>query len=229
MSCPVLPCPYCILKVDHDCDFEDIIDAWDVIYDDYVYIGGCEFGFAIKRIAYLWLARAHKLKMTAETLHAVGQDPLRPTRWDPTPVGIRCPSPYNKRPKASIFVPPQGSATGSAASSAASSSSSQIPPPPPSPPTTLPTQFMPLVPVPEEPEEWPQFDYHTEKSYGRKWVAFRKEDQALLRAAWLAGQMTLMLDIDGWEYDIDLTPHQESQVARHSWFRRRIRVRHEAD
>ena len=111
---------------------------------------------------------------------------------------------------------------------AASSSSSQIPPPPPPPPTTLPDQ-LPLVPVQEEPGEWPQFDYHTEKRYGRKWVAFREEDQALLRAAWLAGQMTLMLDVDGYEYDIDLTPHQESQVARHSGFRRRVRVRHEAD
>ena len=51
----------------------------------------------------------------------------------------------------------------------------------------------------------------------------------LLRAAWLQGQMNLVLDVDGWEYDIDLTPGQESQVARHSQFHRRLRVRHEAD
>ena len=229
MWCPVLPCPYCILGVDHDCDFDHVIEAWDVIHDDYQTNGGCEFGFAIKRIAYLWLSRAQELEMTAERLHAVSQDPLRPTRWDPTPIGTFSAFPVNKRPRTSIFTPSHESAAHSGSSSAASSSSQQIPPIPPPPIPPPPPDKLALVPVQEEAVEWPQFDYHREKKSGRKWVTFREEDQALLRAAWLAGQTTLMLNVDGYEYDIDLTPHQESQVARHTGFRRRIRVRHETD
>ena len=228
MSCPVSPCPYCILGLDHSCEFEDIIDAWDVIHDNYQNYGGCEFAFAIKRLAYLWLGRAQELRLPGESLLAVTVDPDRPIRWDPPPVGGRAPSTFNKKPKSSIFAPPQGATVVSGVTSTASSSTSQMPPPPPPPPGFLP-EMWPLMPVQEVPEEWPQFDWHTERKSGKKWRPFFEEQQAVLRAAWHAGQMNLVLNVDGYEYDIDLTPGQESQVARHSQFRRRLRVRTEAD
>ena len=223
MPCPVWPCPYCILGLYRNPDFEDIIDAWDNISADYQTSGGCEFSFAIQRIAYLWLAQAEQARLPAESLMQLAQDPARPIRWDPpgrhvAPPGTHVPA------SSSMIAPPQTGTTAPATATATSSASSRLLPPPPAPPGSSLASWLDQEP-PAEAEERPQFDWHTEKKSGKRWVPFQPEHQAQLRAALREGQRNVVLDVDGYSYDVDLTPGQESQVARHTEFRRRIRVR----
>lgn len=227
MSCPVAPCPYCILGLDHSCDFEDIIDTWDVIYDNYQNVGGCEYAFAIQRIAYLWLARAEEDKLPPASLTDVTQNPDRPECWAPTPTQGHAPSRVDKRPKVRRSAPDYSSTSVPAQSSAASGSSSHLPPPPPPPDVTAAEWLNEWWGQQEE--QWPQFDWHTEKKSGKKWVPFQLEHQRVLRGALERGQMNVTLDVDGWQYDVDLTPGRESQVARHSEFHRRVRIRYEPE
>ena len=64
--------------------------------------------------------------------------------------------------------------------------------------------------------EWPQFEW--QKKHNQPWTPYRPEHQAQLRQAWESGERTVMLNVDGWEYGVDLTPGQQQQLARATGF-----------
>ena len=211
-QCPASPCPYCILEVRHGCDIEDIIDRWDRIYDQYQSGGGCEFVFAIQRMAYLWLGEAERSGLRERNLTDVVQDSSRPILWQP---------PARPPPGASSSSTGRDAGhvmAGPAAAAASASTAGRMPgmqwlgpPPPPSGPAPA-HQVAP----PPPPADWPQFDWHVGgANRGKKWRAFNPEHQVLLRTAYLAGQQHVVLTIEDYQYDVYLTPGDENQVARH--------------
>ena len=79
----------------------------------------------------------------------------------------------------------------------------------------------------EEDTKWPQFDWHAGAKAKKPWRPYSSEHQTQLRNALENGQQHVVLNVDGWEYDVDLTAGQEQQKARHTGFFRKVRVRHE--
>ena len=220
-QCPASPCPYCILELQHGCDMENIVGRWNRISVQYQGGGGCEFAFAIQRIAYLWLCEADRAGIRDHNLTDAEQEPSRPIQWHPP--ARESPgesSSSTGRDAGPVMVGPPAAAASASTARHMPGMQWLGPPPPPSEPAPAHQEAPPPPPA-----DWPQFDWHVGgANRAKKWRAFNPEHQVILRTSYLAGQQHVVLTIEDYQYDVYLTPGDEKQVARHGGFTRRVRV-----
>ena len=238
--CPAIPCPFCILGLDHSASDAAVDRRWHQIRAAFAASGGNMYSHCIHVVAYAWLQRSRWVgggllglqsvqtpdNFVQSLIELASSSSAFPTEPEPEAGDDRIPGrgvwhydmvpppPPPRVPPPPCFPPRRGPSASSSAPPASSSSSASAP--------TMPVQRAAL---------YPRFVWESSAEGARKkrWTAYDGELQAELQRAWAAGEPEVRLQTEGWTYRVILQRGNLRKIALHSSYVRHVRIWTDAD